>query len=96
MAATDFRINAAVRRVFVRHWLDLRCIDYQTVNCVVTIRGRFKKLKEAVKDKQKGDAVETTAMVAIEQELSKIPNVKRINMNVMGWTKLGGKWIQGG
>ncbi len=95
MAATDFRINSAVRRILVRHWLDLRQVEYQTVNCVVTIRGKFKKLKEAIQDTKKGDDLEAAAMMVIEQELSRIPNVKRINMNIMGWAKLGGKWMQG-
>jgi hypothetical protein len=95
VAATDFRINAAIRRILVRHWLDLRCVDYHTVNCVITIQGRFKKLKEAIQDTKKGDDIEPTVMAAIEYELLKIPNVKRVNMKIVGWTKFGGKWAAG-
>ncbi len=95
MAATDFRINAAVRRVLVRHWLDLRCIEYHTVNRVVTIQGTFKKVKEAIKDMKKGSGLEPTAVMAIEAELLRIPNVKRIKLDIMGWTKLGGRWARG-
>jgi hypothetical protein len=96
MSAVDFRINAAVRRVFIRHWLDLQLIDYRTTNCVVYITGKLRG-KGARKGTKKTDyAVNPAVVEAVEREIGRIRGVKRVHMKLEGWTRSGGKWVGGG
>lgn len=96
MSAVDFRINAAVRRILIRHWLDLQLIDYRTTNCVVYIRGRFRGKGGRGRDKRKDYMINPSVVEAVEREIGRISGVKRVHMKLEGWTRSGGKWVGGG
>ena len=96
MSAVDFRINAAVRRILIRHWLDLQRIDYRTTNCVVYIMGQFKGKGARKTEKKRDYAVNPAVVEAVEREIGRIRGVKRVHMKLEGWTKSGGKWVGGG
>lgn len=46
-ASSDLEINSAVRRVLVRHWIDLGRISIRTQKGTVTVRGVLDKLPES-------------------------------------------------
>jgi len=96
MSAADFRINAAVRKVFIRHWLELKLIDYHTINSVVHIKGKFKTKKQSREAKGKTYDVNPSVVSAIEREIFRVRGVKRVDIKLDGWVKSGGKWAGGG
>ncbi len=96
MSAADFRINAAVRKIFIRHWLDLKLIDYKTINFVVHIKGKFRTKKQSGKSKGKAYDMNPSVVSAIEREIIRVRGVKRVQMKLDGWVKSGGKWAGGG
>jgi hypothetical protein len=92
----DFRINAAVRKVFIRHWLDLQLIEYRTTNCVVYVMGALRGKRGRGSDKKRDYTINPSVVEALEREIMRIRDVKRVHMKFEGWTKSGGKWVGGG
>jgi hypothetical protein len=86
MSVVDIDINRNVRRIFVRHWIDLGRISLHSINGNVTIRGTVKVLP--------GIPTPLTAktMENIAVELRRIPNVRFIRYTFTNWTCIKGGW----
>jgi hypothetical protein len=86
MSQSDLDINRQIRRVFVRHWIDLGKLAARSVNSRITIRGRL--------DRIFGNHEELTSAIvdSMFQELKRIPNSTLSRVDLDNWTEVGGGW----
>ena len=75
----DLDINCRVRRVFVRHWIDLGKISARTTRCVVTLSGSLMRLPHIAPE------VDATSPEVILGEIKRIPDVRRLQVNLDNW-----------
>lgn len=105
MRTDDFRINAKVRSVLVRHWIDTTKCNFGTIKGRVYIRGAIKRIFGQASrnpegmdmDKEEKDSVEqTTSELALiqqlEEEIRRIPDVVAIHFDLERWKKEKGAW----
>jgi hypothetical protein len=86
MSVVDININREVRRIFVRHWIDLGRISTITVNGQVTIRGTVQVLP--------GVATPVTAKTLenIVADIRRIPNLRTVRHHFTNWVFTNGVW----
>jgi hypothetical protein len=101
MRTDDFRINARVRSILVRKWVDTTKCSIGTIKGKVYIRGRIKKifgrdnaLKKQEDDEEdtSNDMSELTLITQVEEEIRRIPEVAGIHFDLEYWTKEKGVW----
>lgn len=88
MAQEDLNNNRNVRRVLVRHWIDLGRIAAHSANSKVTIRGTLQLLR-GVKHELDSQSVDN-----IFREINRIPGIKRLNVELDNWICIEGSWQQ--
>lgn len=76
---TDMDINVAVRRVLVRHWIDLGRISVRTTRGVVWLSGSLLRIKNA------GSELGNEEMLSIFQEMKNVHGVRRLHPQVLNW-----------
>ncbi|MGO9246270.1 MAG: hypothetical protein ACLPT4_13055 [Verrucomicrobiia bacterium] len=72
----DLDINCRVRRVLVRHWIDLGKITARTARCVVTLSGTLTRLPHIAPN------VDAATPASIFEEIRRIPDVRRLQLNL--------------
>lgn len=104
MSVEDFRINAYVRQVLSRFWVNAQAIRYGAVGRVVYVHGRFEKLRPPVTD---GDdlvrhrrpewAAENLALLdAVEKEIRREHLVQDVVFRLENFRRTEGKWVSTG
>lgn len=101
MSFEDFRINAFVRRVLVRSWVDLQVLRFGASERVVYVHGRFQKLQapsrangdESVDTDEPEEAAQNLALLeVVEEQLRADPSVRDIVFRLNNFKKVRGKW----
>jgi hypothetical protein len=83
---SDLEINCAVRKVLVRHWIDLGRISVRTSAGVITLSGALDKLPNV-------DAPLTSASVEeMFVEIRRVSSVRRVQPVLSNWTESDGMW----
>ena len=85
-ASPDLEINCAVRRVFVRHWIDLGKLSFRTQKGRVTLRGSLDRLP---------GSEQLLTVQAVEQlftELQRIHGVDRFATELTNWERNSSGW----
>ena len=72
----DLEINCRVRRVLVRHWIDLGKVSIRTSRCVVSLNGSLMRLPHVAPD------VDAATPAVIFEEIKRIPDVRRLQLNL--------------
>lgn len=90
MRQNDLEINRHVRRVLVRHWIDLGRLSFRCVNGVVWLRGSLQRLF-GVKE-----ALTGTIIDSIFHEIANFPGIKRIHAEFDNWRYDGAQWYSVG
>ena len=72
----DLDINCRVRRVLVRHWIDLGKISARTSRCVVTLSGSLLRLPHVAPN------IDAATPGSIFEEIKRIPDVRRLQLNL--------------
>jgi hypothetical protein len=88
MAGTspDLEINSAVRRVLVRHWIDLGRISIRAQKGRVTLRGILDKLPES-------DQTLTGAVLeSMFGDIRRLHGVQRVNTELENWEQTSFGW----
>ena len=83
---SDLELNRAVRRVFVKHWVDLGRISVRSAKGNVLIRGRLMRIAGTK------DELTTPITEHIFEEIQRIKGVRRLTVNLDNWIKEGGFW----
>jgi hypothetical protein len=94
MSVEDYRINAFVRSVLVKRWIDTSRVDFGTSNGVVYVRGILRQVygrKQLEEDDEEVDNL--LALVRkVEKEIRTIPGVRDIVFKLDNFEKRGGQW----
>jgi len=88
MAQTDLEINRNIRRVLVRHWVDLGRLRMSCANGRICIRGVLLKIPG-----QGSTALAPANVDTIFQDLKRIQNVKWVSGELENWTDGTGSWL---
>jgi len=83
---SDIDINAAVRRVLVRHWIDLGRIQIRTCRGVATVSGHLERLSAG------GPVLSPSTLEQIQHELRSIRGVRRVDLRVENWNCAPSGW----
>lgn len=101
MRTDDFRINAKVRSILVRKWVDTTKCTIGTIKGKVYVRGRIKRIfgrggkreeEEDDLDEKAVEMSELTLIMQIEEEIRRIPDVTGIQFDLEYWKKEKGAW----
>ncbi len=101
MSVEDFRINAFVRQVLARFWIDLQALRYGAVGRVVYLHGRFEKLRPPEVEKREviqGHRPEyisenLSLLEAVEKEIRRERLVMDVVFRLDNFRKTDGKWV---
>ena len=102
MSVEDFRINAFVRQVLSRFWIDAQSLRYGAVGRVVYLHGRFEKLR--VPDPHDPDHAQHAGWVqedralleTVEKEIRRESTVQDVVFRLENFRKRDGKWVASG
>ena len=104
MSVEDFRINAYVRQILSRCWVDLKALRYGAVGRIVYFHGRFEKVRAPSADgetpwqqKRAEETAEDLALLQqVEKELRREASVTDIVFRLDNFRKVQGKWTSAG
>lgn len=82
----DLEINSAVRRVLVRHWIDLGRVSIRTQKGKVTVRGTLDKLSES------DQPLTGTVVEGIFGDIRRIHGVLRVMAELQNWEQCSFGW----
>lgn len=83
---SDLDINRNVRKLLVRHWIDLGRLSIRCFDGILSIHGTLQRIP--------GMHEELTSPIveAMFAQIKRTPNVRRIAVNIENWTNDSGKW----
>ncbi len=86
MAQEDLKNNQNIRKVLVRHWIDLGRIAIHSANGRATIRGSAQLLR-GVKHE-----LDSQAMENIFREIKRIREIRFLTIELDNWMLVEGAW----
>ncbi|MFH0778824.1 MAG: hypothetical protein V2A71_09360 [Candidatus Eisenbacteria bacterium] len=93
MSVEDYRINAYVRSVLVKRWIDTSRIDFGTTNGIVYLKGILRQVYGKQADQQNEEVDYLLGLVhKLEKELKTIPGVRDVVFRLDGFEKKGAQW----
>jgi len=95
MSVEDYRINAFVRSVLVRRWIDTSRVDFGTSNGVVYLRGIVRQVygRKQLEDEDNEEVDSLLSLIRrIEKEIKSIPGVRDVVFKLDNFEKRGGQW----
>ena len=94
MPTEDFRINATVRTMLVRFWVDTSKLDHGAINGVVYLRGRLVREISRTSNSERDDEESLTLLARrLERELKNIRGVRDVVYNLENMIKTRGRWV---
>lgn len=84
--AADLDINRAVRRILIKHWIDLGRIAVRSTRGRLMIYGNLKRITG--RDEPLGPPV----VEAIFHDIQRINGVVAVGAHLDNWTNEGGRW----
>jgi hypothetical protein len=94
MGAADFKINADVRRVLTKHWINLKILKYSCVGGTVYVRGDLDLLYSAPHRGVDGGGMTAEQVSNVERALKRISNVRRVKLQLNNWEKKADGWMR--
>ena len=79
----DLHINCAVRKVMVRHWIDLGKLSMRTTRGVVRLSGALSRLPGAA------GHLNCALIITILSEIKRVTHVRRVSADFTNWTRTG-------
>ena len=100
MSAEDFRINAFVRQVLSRSWVDTQVLRFGAVGRIVYFHGRFDRVRSWNRDDadhplhmRPEHLSENLALLdRVEKELRREPGIADVVFRLDNFRKVNGKW----
>jgi hypothetical protein len=91
-SAADFKINADVRRILTKHWINLRKLQYSCIGGIVYLRGVVEVMYNAPGREQSWQGVTARQVAELEKAIKRIPNVKRVQFRFQNWERGTDGW----
>jgi hypothetical protein len=91
---SNHTINAGVRRVLTRHWVDLEKTNFHSFRGVVRISGELQSINS-----KSITPLDSGRMQVLESEMMRLNGVTRIHFDLKNWRKsMAGQWelVNGG
>jgi hypothetical protein len=85
---TDLEINCSVRKVLVRHWLDLGKISLRTTSGVTYLSGELARLPKVE------TPLTSSSVTEIINEIRRVSSVRRIHASFHNWVECDRVWKQ--
>ncbi len=82
----DLEINRAVRRILVRHWIDLGKLSIRSASAVCHLSGMLDKLPNVP------PALTGTKIAEIFVEIRRVPALRRVDADFLNWQECGITW----
>ncbi len=93
MPYEDYRLNAQVRALFVRRWIDLSKLQFGVTNGVVYIQGSLRPhVRESLSDGQQDRVQDAVNAGRLERALRQIPGVRDVIFQLDNVVKVGWRW----
>lgn len=100
MSAEDYRINAFVRQVLSRSWVDIEALRFGAVGKIVYFHGQFHRVRSWNEDDggprshlQPEQLTENIALLdRVEKEIRREPTVADVVFRLDNFRKVNGKW----
>jgi len=86
MAQQDLKNNQSIRKVLVRHWIDLGRVGIYSAGGRVTVRGTMQLLR-GVKHQ-----LDSQLMDNIFREINRIKEIRNVVVDLDNWVYLDGAW----
>ena len=104
MSVDDYRINASVRRILSRCWVDEASVRYGAIARTVYIHGRFEKVRSGRPEQTETwdrnrpeDVSENLALLeSVEKEIRREPGVVDVVFKLDNFRKVQGRWSAAG
>ena len=90
--ASDFKINADVRRILTKHWINLRKLQYSCIGGIVYLRGVVEVMYNAPSRTETWQGVTAKHVEQLEKSIKRIPNVKRVHFKFQDWERGADGW----
>ena len=84
-STTDLAINRHVRRIMVKHWIDLGRMSIRTVRGVVVVYGRLQRIPGR-------DELIPPTVESIFYDIRRIKEVKWVRPHLDNWSNDAGLW----
>jgi len=94
MGASDFKINSGVRRVLTKHWINTKKLKYSSIGGIVYMRGLIEIMYNAPIRGSDWQGITAEHIGDLERSIKKIPEVKRVNFQLLHWEKSGDGWTK--
>ncbi|MBN1503511.1 MAG: hypothetical protein JW952_00440 [Candidatus Eisenbacteria bacterium] len=95
MSVEDYRINAFVRSVLVRRWIDTSRMDFGTSNGVVYLKGMFRQTyRRRICDELEEEEDLVRVVHRLEKDIRSISGVKDVIFRLSNFEKKSGKWTR--
>jgi hypothetical protein len=82
----DLEINRSIRRVLVRHWIDLGRLSVRTFNARVNIRGALHRITGVE------DELSPAVVDALFGEIERMKAIAQLRVDLENWTNDRGMW----
>jgi hypothetical protein len=86
MSLIDLEINREIRKVMVRHWVDIGRLGIHSANGKATLRGNLTRLQGAMQE------LDASTVDRIFYELRRIQSVQHLSMQLENWIQCDGAW----
>jgi len=83
---TDLDISRQIRRLMVRHWIDLGRLSIRSTGGRVLLCGTFKRIDGV------NDPLTTPIVEGIFRDIRQAKNVRFVGAHLENWTNAGGMW----
>jgi hypothetical protein len=82
----DIEVNRRIRRVFIKHWIDLGRLSIRSMSGRVVVYGTLRRITGFKED------LTPPIVESIFYEAKKTPGVTRLDAHLENWTADGGLW----
>ncbi len=82
----DLEINRAIRRILVKHWIDLGRISVHSMRGRVAIYGLLQRIEGRM------EPLAGPVLDAMFRDIQRIPGVHAVRPHLDNWTNEGGRW----
>ena len=94
MSAADFKINADVRRVLTKHWINLKLLRYSCVGGIVYLRGELDLVFNAPSRRGDWNGMTAEQVSNLEKSLKRVTNVRSVKLQLSNWEKVDTGWLR--
>lgn len=83
---SDLDINRAVRRLMVKHWVDMGRISVRTTRGNISLFGMLQRIEGRM------EPLNPAIVDALIYEMRRLPGVHQLRAHFDNWTNDGGRW----